>query len=596
MDAANDPTVERIVFKTSAQVGKTEIINNIVGYHIDVDPCPILVVNPTLEMSDTWSKDRLTPMLRDTPALEGKVSDEKSRNKSNTTRHKTFPGGHITMAGANSPASLAGRPVRIVLMDEVDRMPASAGTEGDPVSLARKRTRTFWNKKIIAVSTPTIAGMSRIETAFNESDQRHAYVPCPDCGEHQILNWQQVVWEKDEEENHLPETAAYSCVHCGTLWSDVVRWAAVRFTEWRAHAPFNGTRGYTLNEIYSSWVTLTDMVKDFIEAKRGGPQTLKTFINTSLALVWEDIGERADEDDLMKRREEFGEGAPSEVAIVTAGVDIQDNRIEVEKVGWGRDEESWSLEHVILHGDPSTPEIWQALETYLQEPVKHQLLGTMRVHAACVDTGGHYTQKAYLFCRDKFGRNVWAIKGRGGEGIPIWPKRFTKKNKQNCPLFIIGVDAAKETIYARLNLDDPGPGYSHFPKSREKEYFKQLTAEEKKEEIRKGRRVRFWAIRPGRKRNEGLDLRVYAYAALQGLIMNRRMNLNSEAKFVERRKAKLVREGKVFVPQGRKEKQPTTETPVEIKEPPKTSAKSVVTKPQKNKRRRTVARSNFLRR
>ena len=221
MDAVNDPRTEMVVIMSSAQVGKTEIINNIIGYNVHLDPSPILLLQPTLEMAEAWSKDRFAPMLRDTYVLKGLVKDPRTRDSGNTLLHKRFPGGHITMAGANSPASLASRPIRLVLCDEVDRYPVSAGTEGDPVSLAKKRTTTFWNRKILLTSTPTIKGASRIESAFEQSDQRRFYVPCPQCGEKQTLKWQQVKWEqgdpKDGDEKHKPETAAYICEHNGCI-------------------------------------------------------------------------------------------------------------------------------------------------------------------------------------------------------------------------------------------------------------------------------------------------------------------------------------------------------------------------------------------
>ena len=214
-DAISDPRIHTIVGMTSAQVGKTEtFLNNPVGYFIAQDPAPILVIQPTLEMAQTWSKDRFAPMLRDTLVLKELVKDPRARDSNNTILHKTFAGGHITMAGANSASSLASRPIRIVFMDEVDRFPASAGSEGDPVALTKKRTTTFWNRKIIMTSTHTVKGASRIEQAFSESDQRKYYVPCPECGEFQILYWANIRWDQDEVGKHLPETARYICEFC----------------------------------------------------------------------------------------------------------------------------------------------------------------------------------------------------------------------------------------------------------------------------------------------------------------------------------------------------------------------------------------------
>ena len=271
MDSINDPGVHTVVVMSSAQVGKTEILNNIVGYHIHQDPAPILCVQPTVEMGKTWSKDRLAPMLRDTPALRGRVKDARSRDAGNTTQHKQFPGGHITIAGANSAAGLASRPIRVVLLDEVDRYPPSAGSEGDPVRLATKRTTTFWNRKILLTSTPTIKGLSRIELAFESSDKRRFWVPCPHCGEFQVLAWSGVKFAP----------LGYQCAGCQGLWTDTQRWWAVARGEWRAEGESKGVAGFHLNELYSPWVTTAEMVESFLEAKKS-PETLKTWVKTTL--------------------------------------------------------------------------------------------------------------------------------------------------------------------------------------------------------------------------------------------------------------------------------------------------------------------------
>ena len=295
MDAFSDPQVTRIVVMSSAQVGKTEILNNIVGYYIDQDPSTILNLQPTLEMAQTWSKDRLAPMVRDNPCLTKKVKSSKSKDSDNTILHKLFPGGHITMVGANSPAGLASRPIRIVLCDEVDRYPVSAGAEGDPVNLAIKRTTTYWNKKIGLFSTPTIKGVSRIEKAFAESDQRYYYVPCPHCGVYQRLRWGHVKYSKD----NIKE-AYYECEHCGGHLSDSDRYRAIARGYWEAQEEFKGVAGFHLNELYSPWRKLADIVQDFLDAK-DKPDTLKTWVNTSLGETWEEAGESVDPDSLESR-------------------------------------------------------------------------------------------------------------------------------------------------------------------------------------------------------------------------------------------------------------------------------------------------------
>ena len=237
MDAISDINVSEVTIVASSQVGKTEIINNAIGYYIDKDPCPILLMQPTENVAKSWSTDRLMPMLRDTPCLQGKVSD--SKDSGNTVLHKSFPGGHITMVGANSAAELASRPIRVVMMDEVDRYPLSAGKEGDPVKLAIKRTTTFCNRKIVSCSTPTIAGMSKIDASFQQSDMRFFLVPCPHCGKYQRIEWANVKWEKRETAEESAKTAVYACPHCGSCWNDVERWHAVGLGRWEATRPFN---------------------------------------------------------------------------------------------------------------------------------------------------------------------------------------------------------------------------------------------------------------------------------------------------------------------------------------------------------------------
>ena len=507
MDAVSDPTITTVVVMSSAQVGKTETLSNIVGFHVDQDPAPMLLLQPTLEMGEAYSKDRLAPMVRDTPALKGKIKDPRSRDSGNTLLHKTFPGGHITIAGANSPSSLASRPIRVVLADEVDRYPPSAGTEGDPVSLARKRSTTFWNRKTILCSTPTVKGISRIEAEFELSDKRRYHVCCPDCSHEQHLAWSQVKWPEGE-----PEKAEYVCEECGSVWSDSKRWALLRKGRWIATGAFSGTAGFHLNEIYSPWVKLGDMARSFVAAKRS-PETLKTWVNTSLGETWEETGETVNQNALMQRCEAWGNEAPSDVLVVSCGVDVQDDRFEIERVGWASGEESWSLDYHIIYADPSSPNAWTELDDYLLTPTKTSDGRVLPVSAAAIDSGGHHTQAVYAFVKERARRRVNAIKGMAGSGRPIWPKRASKNNKGRINLFLVGVDTAKDSVYSRLRITEPGPGYCHFPEGRDPAWFEQLTAETVVTKYIKGFPTRVWQKRPS-VRNEALDCRVYAYAAL----------------------------------------------------------------------------------
>jgi phage terminase large subunit GpA-like protein len=534
MQAINDPTIKEVVIMTSAQVGKTEILLNVIGYHIHYEPAPILVVQPTLSMAQSFSKERLSNMIRDCPCLKGKVRDPRTRDSGNTTLHKIFPQGHITICGANSASSLASRPIRIVLLDEVDRYPPSAGSEGDPVRLATKRTQTFWNAKKVMVSTPTIKGASRIEAAFLESDQRYYYVPCPNCQSYQTLKWKHVIFDSSD-----PSGARYKCEACESLWNDAERWRAVRLGEWRCHEEDKGIAGFHINELYSSWSTLEKMVGNFLEAKKL-PETLKTFINTSLAETWEEQGEGVDDIPFMQRRENYTpEYLPNGVILLVAGVDVQDNRLEVEVLGVGVDEENWSVEYEILYGDPSTMDLWIRLDEFLKKKYKRQDGVELSIVSTAIDSGGHYTQAVYNFCRGKLRRRIHAIKGISGFGKPIWPKRASIRNIGKVPLYTVGVDAAKDIIYKRLKIDKAGPGYCHFPMY-EAEYFEQLASEKIVFIYHKGVPVRKFVTT--RARNEALDCRVYAYAAFVGLqpdlrkVEEKQKKLEEEPLTVERDK------------------------------------------------------------
>jgi phage terminase large subunit GpA-like protein len=518
MDAVSDPAVHTVVVMSSAQVGKTEILLNTIGFFVDQDPSPILVVQPSLEMAEAFSKDRLATMLRDSPCLQSKVRDPRARDSGNTLRHKTFEGGHITLSGANSPASLASRPIRVVLCDEVDRYDDSAGAEGDPVSLAVKRTTTFWNRKIILTSTPTIKGESRIEKAYLESDRRKCFVPCADCGHKQTLRWEQVRWDKTESGAHRPETAHYVCEECGSIWSDVARWSAIRKCSWQASADFNGVAGFHLSELYSPWRRLSEVAADFLE-KRHDPARMQTFVNTSLGETWEEQGEKVDGAKLIERGESYdAETLPPAVVALTAGVDVQDDRLEVQVIGWGAKEEAWATRYEVLHGDPAQQRVWDDLDGLLLEQYRREDGQALRIRATCIDTGGHHGEAVYRFTKSRRNRRVFATKGAAGPR-PVWPKRSSRAGlKGESQVFIIGVDTAKDAIYGRLKIAKPGPGYIHFPAADDfdQTYFDQLTSEMVTTRYREGRPYRVWVLQQG-KRNEALDTFVYALAALKSL-------------------------------------------------------------------------------
>ena len=521
MDACSDPGIEEVVIKAGAQLGKSEAILNIIGYYIDNDPSPILCLQPTLDMAQAFSKDRVAAgLLSSTPCLRDKVKSPRARDSGNTTLHKIFPGGSLTLVGANSPSGLASRPIRLVLCDEVDRYPASAGSEGDPIQLARKRSATFWNRKIIMVSTPTNKGASRIDDAYELSDKRQYYVPCKHCNEFQTLSWTNVQWEEGK-----PETAGYICFHCGVKWSEADRRQSVKSGEWRATAE-SKVAGFWISGLYSPWTPIADAARDFVNVRKI-PEQLRVWVNTYLAETWEDQGDSVDEYNLMEHREDFGEALPSEIMFLTAGVDVQDNRLEVSIIGWGRDDESWVVSHEALYGDPSTPHLWANLDTSLFQTFQTYDGRTLPIRGAAVDSGGHYTNSVYQYCKKHAGRRVFAIKGVGGEGRSIVSKP-SKNNAARCQLFPIGVDTTKELLFARMKTNDIGPGYIHFNNKLGQDYFMQLTAEKIVTRYHRGFKKR--VFQKVRARNEALDCFVYAIAAY--VILG--VNVNTLADRMER--------------------------------------------------------------
>ena len=507
MDAIRDPDVREVVIMSATQLLKTELLLNTLGFHVHLDPCPILVIQPTIEMAESFSKERLAPMIRDTPVLSGLFSDPKSRNSDNTLRKKSFPGGYVQLAGANSPASLAMRAVRVVLLDEVDRYPLSAGVEGDPIKIVSKRQATFWNRLSIMVSSPTVKGISRIEQALEASDYRKCWVPCWSCRRKQILTWSHVHWSKGE-----PEGAHIQCEHCGAPWTEQQRLQSLSRYEWRKSqkASVSGRIGFWASELYSPWVTPAAMANDWLEAQVSD-ETLKTFINTSLAESWELRGDQLEHGTLYARRELYSAPIP-DGSHLTAAADIQDDRIEVELRSWGAHEESWSVGYTRLYGDPGKPELWNQLDQHLRE-LRYRVDGEpMPVSLACIDSGA-WTDEVYAFCRRR--RRVYIpTKGSSEATRPIAAFPRTA-NRQGVYLTLIGTHTAKELLFDRLQLMEPGPGFVHWPihDDYDGEYFEQLTAEKRIVKRRHGHSYIIWEKR--RKRNEALDLAVLNQAAIR---------------------------------------------------------------------------------
>lgn len=509
MDCLNDGEVTEMVVMSSSQVGKSEIILNILGYYIDYDPSPILVLQPTLQMAEAFSTDRLAPMIRDTSRLSKKIGDPKSKTSGNTLLHKTFPGGHITLAGANSAASLASRPIRVLLCDEVDRYPESAGVEGDPLMLASKRTTTYWNKKKVYVSTPTIKGASRIEHEYETSSMEEWHVYCPSCGALQPLEWARINFD----------TVTMSCCECGCIHTEF-EWKE-REGQWLAKFPERKKKGFHVNELASPWKRWSEIIEDFQYAKKS-TEMLKVWVNTALGESWEEFGDGADEQTLYDRREKYECEVPDEVLLLTAGVDTQDNRFEIEVVGWSDEDESWGIQYKVIFGDLHKQKVWDELDTFLQSEFTYLDGRKIKISAVCIDSGGHFTQDVYKFVKSREIRKVFAVKGRGGESIPFI-HTISRTNRERISLFTLGVDAGKETIISNLKLDVEGGGYCHFPAEYEKgytiDYFKGLTSESMVAKLVNGIPKVGWVKKVGA-RNEPLDCRNYALAALKILNPN----------------------------------------------------------------------------
>jgi phage terminase large subunit GpA-like protein len=533
----------------AAQTTKTTAIENVLGYFVASDPSPILLVQPTLDMAQAWSKERFNATVRDTPCLRDIISDPKSRDAGNTIQLKTFPGGNLAIIGANAPAGLAGRPRRVVLLDEVDRYPASAGTEGDPVLLAIRRTESFWNSVVYMTSTPTVKGSSRIENEYEQTDKRKWFCPCPRCNHFQTLEWKQIKWESGK-----PETAGYECENCDAKWSDEDRRSAIGRGEWRPTAPFSGKRGYFLNGICSPFKAkrgfvsrMHQMAAEFLEAKAGGPEQLKTWTNTFLAETWEEEAETLDMSAISSRCESYTpDSLPNEVALVVGGADVQKDRIEVEWVGIGNDDETWGIEAIKIIGDTEKPDTWQRLSHECERKFKR--LDGVEIRATAIAIDIHFRPKQARDWCQKHGTRIMAMPvfGIGGDQTQIVVDRFNKAYGQRT--WSVASSAAKDIIFGRLKIAEPGPRYCHFPRTYTDEWFKQLTSERAVTRYTKGFPKRVYEKSSG-SRNEALDMRVYSLACVEVL----RPNIPAIRKLLvrdEQSQAQQPRRGQVAVRRG----------------------------------------------
>jgi len=511
MDSLTDRKIKRTVLMCSAQVGKSEILLNMTGYIMSYNPSPLLVMLPTLSMAQAWSKERLAPMLRDTPVLRGKVKDPRSREANNTTLSKQYPGGFINIIASNSPSSISSRPVKVVLMDEVSRFGETA--EGSSVELAIKRTTAFPNAKIVMVSTPTIKDHCQIETQYEMSNKSQYHIPCHHCNAMQTLDWSRVIYD---EENL--DAVHIACEHCGAMMEESKKTWMLKHGEWIAEHEDRQTAGFHINELYSPFRSWRETVEDYLNAKQN-PEMMKVWVNTALGLPYEGEHEKIEAGDLEGKVERFDEKLiPERSLFMTAGIDTQMDRLEVSTMSWsvaenGETDECWVISHKIIWGLTSDRQVWRDLDEYLKTIFTTEDGRKLKIASACVDTGGSSTQSVYYYLRGKARKKIFGIKGSSEQGKPLVNKP-TFIQRYNIPLYIIGVDTGKDWLYARVKADN----LIHFSDSLDAEYFLQLASEKKKVIMRNGRQT-FRYVKT-RKRNETLDCFLYSMCAKEILNPN----------------------------------------------------------------------------
>ena len=524
MDAISDPHLEQITVMKSARVGYSKILNHVIAYHIHQDPCPIMLVQPTIEDSQGYSKEEIAPMLRDTPCLVGLVSEAKAKDGANTILQKQFPGGTLSLVGANSPRGFRRVSRRVVLFDETDGYPQSAGAEGDQIKLGIRRTEYYWNRKIVAGSTPTIKDFSRIERMFLQGDQRRYFVPCPHCTHMQYLKWPSLQWTDND-----PSTAAYQCESCAELIPHAKKRWMVERGEWRPTSPGNGKHAsfhIWAAYSYSPNATWSNLVEEFLDAK-GDAEQLKTFVNTVLGEVWEDeyaskvgaasLQERASTETYERLI------VPAQVLALTIGCDVQDDRLSLSVWGWGREEEAWLIDRSVIYGDPSRPDLWKQLDEILTRPFISEDGLDLKISICAIDSGGHHTADVYAYTRERAALGTIGIKGMSTKGKPPLGKASKvdlnhsgKTLRKGAQVFPVGTDTIKSLLFGRLKHNDKGPGYLHFYPTVGTDYFEELTAEKQILRFKNGYPQRVW-VKKSNARNEALDELVYAYSALHRL-------------------------------------------------------------------------------
>ena len=528
LDSFTDPLIEHIVVVAASQVGKSETINNMIGYCIDQDPGPILLIQPTIDDVKRYSEMRIAPMIRETRCLKRKVADPKSRDAANTKRQKSFPGGVLVMTGSNVAHDLSSMPIRYVFGDERDRWATSAGSEGDPWELAVARTRTFYNKKMVEVSTPTVKGASAIENSYNLGTMERWKTQCPHCGEYVEITFDNIRFEYNAAENvdkkifHISEIF-YVCPECGgisdehTMKSQPAKWVAT-VPEAREH---HKTRSFWLTAWVSPWATWESIILQFLQAGTDSAK-LQVVYNTQFGKLWEERGDMATEDDVMARREVYEAEVPDGVLLLTCGVDTQDDRLEYEVVGHRRFGETWGIKKGVILGRPDTEEVWERLDEVLSHKYKFKSGVSLQISLTFIDEGGHFTQEVRQHCLARQYNHVFAIKGANRPDIPYTAPPKEQKIVVNGKVigqvwvYEIGVNAGKQKIVDNIRVQSPGANYCHFPLRDDygKQFFKQLMSEHLAY-VPKLKHPWQWQKIPGHERNEAFDIRNYNLAACE---------------------------------------------------------------------------------
>lgn len=531
------PRTRKTVFIKSSQISYSEgVLNNLIAYWIAVRKKPILMVQDTLDEMKTFSKTRIAPMLDSCPILRNKVKAVKVRDGGNTVLLKEFPGGYLSMTGANSPKGLASRAVELLLMDEVDRFERDVGGEGSPVALAERRTTTFPRAKIVLGGTPTVKGDSPTEDEWEKSDQSFYWVPCPHCEGMQTLRWQdpdgswRLRWTKNADGEHDTSTAAYACEHCGALIEERYKMGMLERGEWRATYPERvEIFGPRINSLYSPWLSWRE-IADLFLAARGNQELWKNFVNTILGETWKPDGVEVEASRLVSRAEVYRAPVPRGVGVLTAAVDVQGDRLEAKIMGYGAGEESWLIAWEVFFGDPAQLDVWAELDEWLLREWEHELGGKLRPEIVLVDAGdGNHSDSVYDFVQPRQGRrrSVFASAGRDKLTKPGLATQATARNNK-IRLFHLATIAAKDRIFSRmLKVNQEGPGYMHIPLRfahygntstdaanwNIDEYCNQMTSETMviERDKKTGKTKRYYKAMD---RNEALDLEVYCLAGL----------------------------------------------------------------------------------